>query len=245
MVRWRAKRCMNWSCEFARFTRRCPAGRAARTVSDFDQVSGRAGRICRSRCIPTANTPRAIPTHFSRARRGISCRAIRGRGCSRASSPARRREQFKDAIAQGRCERLLNSIDVKPGDCFLSAQRDGPRRRRRDSGRGGADAQRHDLPRLRFQPRRSLHRQDASTACRAGPGLHSFCRAGSDAAASRPYRLASRARGTAGQLRVFRDLEEERLPSRGTEMPLECRPADRLDRCWRATRRCSVDRVRT
>ena len=73
----------------------------------------------------------------------------------------------------------MEHVEAHPGEARplpLPAQRHGPRAGRRHPGGRGADPQRHDLPRLRFQPHRAVDRQAAQAARRAGARVHRLLR---------------------------------------------------------------------
>ena len=88
------------------------------------------------------------------------------------AKPGTTREQFAAAIADGSVESLLNSVPVHVGDTFYlpsgTVHALGGRLRRRR----GSDAQRHDVPRVRLQPRRSVDGPAARAARRAGTRVH-------------------------------------------------------------------------
>ena len=61
---------------------------------------------------------------------------------------------------------------MKDGQCHYLPSGTDPRAGRRHPRRRSANAQRHDVPRVRFQSRRRPHRQAARPARRAGDGMH-------------------------------------------------------------------------
>ncbi len=80
------------------------------------------------------------------------------------------REAFEASIADGTVEDLIENIPVKVGQCHYLPSGTVHALERRDPGRRGADAERHDVPRLRLQPDRGRHRQ-AAQAPREGAAL--------------------------------------------------------------------------